>query len=110
MGILFLAGNYRHLDLTKPGAFEQLMEPDFAKAEPVIRIQLSRFLKVVTEQIEDNDPAILLQNSMRRLDRSLRLDRGMQRLTQQNKIDARFCNRRVFQIAKPVFEIFERMF
>src|SRR5437773_12419339 len=64
----------------------------------------------MTQQVEDNDPAVPFQNTVGRLDRSLGLDCVMQRLTQQDKIDTALCNRRIFQITQPILEIFETMF
>src|SRR5438552_12978989 len=64
----------------------------------------------MTQQVEDNDPAVPFQNAVGRLDRSLGLDCVMQRLTQQDKIDTALCNRRIFQITQPILEIFETMF
>ena len=61
----------------------------------------------MTEQIEHDDPAVLFQNAVCGLNRALRLDRVMQCLAQEHEIDTLFCDRRIFQIAEPVLEVFK---
>src|SRR5262249_24853966 len=105
LGVLFLPRNHAYFHLAKAGAFEQLMKPHLAEPEPMIGIKLSRFFKIVTEQIEHNNATVLFQNTVRRFDGALGLNRVMQRLTQQNQINTVLGDRRIFQIAQTIFEI-----
>src|SRR5439155_20143584 len=108
--VLFLSRDHAHFDVAKTRVFEQLMQFSLAKTEPAVGIKLARFLEAVTQQIEHNDTAVLFQHATRRGDCPLRLDRVMQRLAQQNKVDTFIRDRRIFQVAQPVLDIFETVF
>ena len=64
----------------------------------------------MAQKIENHQPAAAFQNPVRRRDGLLRMNGVMQRLTQNRKIDAVFRDRRIFDVAKPVFEILESVF
>src|SRR2546423_8968653 len=83
------------------------MQFHFAKTEPAVGVELPRLFKTMTEQTEHNDAAAAFQNATRRRHRPLRFDCVMQGLTEQDKIDALFRDRRIFQIAEAILEIFE---
>src|SRR6266571_1538778 len=81
MWALFLARYNAYFNIAKTVLFEQLVQPHFAKAQPVVRVKFSRFFETVTEQIEHDYSPIFLQNAMRRFDRALRPNGVMQSLT-----------------------------
>src|SRR5438067_4148806 len=107
MRALFLARDDGHFDLFEPGGFKKLMELHFAKAEPVIRVKLASALETVAEQIQDHDPAALSQDAVSAGDRALGMDRVMQGLAENRKIDRAFSDRRIFDVAQAIFEVRE---
>src|ERR1051326_3734854 len=85
------------------------MQSALTEAEPPIRVKFSSSFEIMAEQIENDDAAVPSQDPMRRFDGPFRLDRVMQRLAQQDQIDGFLRDRRIFQIAQPIFEVLEAM-
>jgi hypothetical protein len=109
MRALFFARDNVDFDVAKAAFFQKLVQAHFAKAEPLIGIKFSRLFETMTEQVQHDDAAVFFQDAIRRPDRTLRLDRVMQRLASDGKIDAVPGNRRVLDIAQPVLEILHAM-
>ena len=106
---LFFARDNVDFDIAKAAFFQKVVQAHFAEAEPLIGIKLSHLFETVSEQIQHDDAPVLFQNAMRRLDRALRLDRVMQCLTQNRKIDTAPRNRWILDISQPVLEILHIM-
>src|SRR5215469_12359561 len=85
------------------------MQLDFAEAEPVVRVELPRFFEPMTQQIEYHETSTPLQNAISCADGALGVNSVVQRLTEDCQIDAVSRDRRVFNIAKAVFEILKAM-
>src|SRR5206468_11439551 len=110
MRALFFSRNNADLDLPETAFFQELVQLNFAKPKPVVCIKFAGLLEPMAREIENDQAAAALQNSMSRINSALGVNRVMQRLAQNRKIDAVFCNRRVLNIAEPVFEIIKSMF
>ena len=83
------------------------MELHFAEAEPVIGVKLTGALEAMAEQIQDHDPSALSQDAISARDRALGMNRVMQRLAENREVDGAFGDRRIFDIAEPIFEVGE---
>ena len=109
MRALLLACDDAHLNFAEAVFFQKLMQLHFAKSEPVVRIQFAGPFEAMAQKIEDDQPPPAFQQAMCRRDGTLRMNGVMQRLTQNRQIDTVVCDRRIFDVAKPVFKIFESM-
>jgi hypothetical protein len=81
-----------------------------AEAKPMIGVQLTRPIEPMAQQIQNHQTTIAFQDAMRRGHGLFGVHRVMQGLAQNSQIHAVLRDRRIFNIAQPVFEIFEIMF
>ena len=110
MRALLLACDDAHFNFAEAVFFQKLVQLHFTEAEPVVRVQFASPFEAMVQKIEDDQPSAAFQKAMCRRDGALRMNGVMQRLAQNRKIDTVVCDRRIFNVAKPVFEIFEAVF
>jgi hypothetical protein len=107
MRALLFSRHDTYFDLSKAAFFKELMQLHFAKAEPMVCIQFARPFEPMAQKIENHQAAAAFQNPVRRRDGFLRMNGVMQGLAQNCEIDTVFRNRRIFNVAEPVFEVLE---
>src|SRR5262249_37553174 len=110
MRALLFPGHDTDFDVSKAIFLEKLVQLDFTEAEPMVRIQLARLFEPMAQYSENHQAPASSQYPMRCADRALGMNGVMQRLAEDREIDAVFCNRRIFNVAKPVFKILKSMF
>src|SRR5205085_541422 len=107
MRALVVTGDNGDVNVLEADGYQKLMELDFAEAKPVVGVKFAGAFESMAKQIEDHDAAALAQNPMGAGDGALGMDGVMQRLAENGEIDRTFRDRRVFDVAKAVFEISE---
>ena len=102
---LAFARDDRGFDSGKTGFFEHLLEFDFGESQPDMAVEFAGLLVRVAEQVEDQNPAAGAQDFMGRLQGALRSGCVVEGLTEKREIDAPRFDRRLLDVAEPVFEI-----
>src|SRR5436190_8206254 len=104
--LLFFRNN-TDFDLFEPGGFKPTMEIAGFETKPAVAVEFLRLFKIMFQQIENHDLPTRSKNLISADKRVTRSFGVMQRLAENNEIDALRRDRRCLQFAKPEFEIFQ---
>ena len=107
---MLLSRDDRYIHIGETRSLQQLVKLQFAEAEPQVRIEFTRLLEVVAEQVEHDQPPAMPQDSMRRRHRPRRQACVVERLAENREVDALRLDRRRLDVAQPVFEVGETVF
>src|ERR1700752_3289880 len=91
--------NHREFDSAKAGFFHRRLQFDFAEAKPFIGIELASFFKAMLREVEYCDPAARFENSPGFGDCTLRMQRVMERLREEDKVDGGVIDWHFFHVS-----------